>query len=85
MFKKFVLATTLVGSMFATGASTSAADYTQATPPPPPSRTTPIGDFSGVEPVTTHGYVHTCSGYRICDGLQRFCANDGGTYRGSRA
>ena len=80
MFKKLLLATTLAGSVVATGASASAADFAQADPPPPSPRTTPAGDFSGAEPVATHAYVLTCSGYRICDGLQRFCANDGGHY-----
>ncbi len=80
MFKKFVLAATLVGSVFATGASASAADYAHAEPPPPPPRTASIDDFSGTEPRATYGYVLRCEGWNQCEGLQSFCAKDGGIY-----
>jgi len=81
MFKKFVLATALVGSVFATGAGASAGDYAQAEPPPSPPRTAPIGDLSGSEPVATHAYVLRCEGWNQCESLQKFCAKDGGMYR----
>lgn len=81
MFKKFVLATALVGSVLATGTSASAADYAQATPAPPPERVTPIGDFSASEsPGGYSAVVLHCSGHTVCDSLIRYCAKHGGTY-----
>ena len=76
MLKKFVLATTLVGSVLATGTSASAKDFAQAERSP----TTTIDDFTGTEPRVTYGYVLSCEGWNQCEGLQRFCAEDGGIY-----
>ncbi len=80
MFNKFVLATAIVGSVLATGASASAADYARDTTAPPPSRVAPISDFSGSEPPGYSAYVLQCSGHAVCDSLQKFCANVGGEY-----
>ena len=80
MFKKFLLATALAGSVLTTGASASAADFAQDTPAPPPSRVTPIGDFSGSEPPGYSAYTIRCVGHVACDSLQAWCARDGGSF-----
>ncbi len=81
MFKKLLLATAISGSVFATGPSVSATDHVQVEPAPTSPGTTPVGDFAGTAPRVAPTYhVNTCHTYRICDGLKRFCANEGGYY-----
>ncbi|BAN01650.1 hypothetical protein [Ilumatobacter coccineus] len=80
MFNKFVLATALVGSVLATGASASAAEFSSTPPTSPPERVTPIGDFSGKEAPGYSAYTLVCSGRVVCESLQRFCAKEGGNY-----
>lgn len=78
MFTKFLLATALVGSTLATGASVSAGDIARQPPPPPP--VVLIDDYQAPERPGAAAYTVTCTGATACSSLSAWCKKEGGTF-----
>ncbi|MEL6892579.1 MAG: hypothetical protein AAFP84_13340 [Actinomycetota bacterium] len=79
MFKRFIVATALVGPALGLGSGVSAADFADPTPTPPTPPTI-VGDLAPPDDPRVPTYTITCLGSTACDSLSRRCADNGGEY-----